>query len=109
VAEGSYYSRRSARDPAWREQARAASAERCRRALERDPEHVRDFSRRYRARLREQALTFTQLREAAQVAHSDADEATLARVLPESLSALSDDLGRRISDYRDKARVTPGL
>jgi hypothetical protein len=63
VAEGTYYSRRAARDPGWREEAIVAAAERYRRAKERDPELVRQPSRDYRERLRRRSLTITQLAE----------------------------------------------
>jgi hypothetical protein len=89
VAEAgpSYYRRRSERDPEWRERAIRRAGERYRRALEADPEHVRDRSRRYRERLRDHALTISQLRERAAVDHSDAGGATLRRVMREEVAA----------------------
>lgn len=83
----SYYAARARRDPDWRQAQIAAAAERYRRALAADPEHVRDWSRGYRTKLREHALTITQLRERAAVAHSDADRETLARVLRQEVAA----------------------
>lgn len=81
-AGSSYYARRGARDPDWREQAIAAAGERNRRARKADPEHVRDVSRRYRARLREHALTITQLKQRVPVRRDCADlRAVLAQEL----------------------------
>ena len=57
-AGSTYYRRRSERDPAWREHAIACAGERYRAAKKAGPEKVRDVSRRYRARLRENSLTF---------------------------------------------------
>jgi hypothetical protein len=81
----SYYRRRAERDPVWRRQAIVAAGERYRRSHAADPEHVRDYSRRYRERLREHALTISQLRERSVVHHSDVDRATLRRVMREEI------------------------
>jgi hypothetical protein len=69
----------------WRRQAIVAAGERYRRSHAADPEHVRDYSRRYRERLREHALTISQLRERSVVHHSDVDRATLRRVMREEI------------------------
>jgi glycine/D-amino acid oxidase-like deaminating enzyme len=87
VAEASYYARRAARDPAWRQTQVAAAAKRYRRQLEHDPEQVAAWSRRYREQLRDHALTISQLRERAHVEHEHADRQTLRRILREEVEA----------------------
>jgi hypothetical protein len=47
--------------------------------MEADPEHVRRWSRDYRARLREQSLTIKQLRVRARVDHPLADLRSVLR------------------------------
>jgi hypothetical protein len=88
VAE-TYYARRSARDPAWREQAIRSAAERKRRRLQLGPEAARaahrEAMRRYRARLRAQGLTFEQMLtrvggDREMLAHIIRDEQRLGRV-----------------------------
>lgn len=53
VAAGSYYSRRSARDPDWRDAQIAAALERERRRREEDPDGLRAAAREKSARYRE--------------------------------------------------------
>ena len=81
----SYYAARSRRDPAWRETAIRASAERYRRAKEADPEHVREWSRDHRERLRRRSLTITQLEERATVDHGGAGPDVLRAVLRDEI------------------------
>jgi hypothetical protein len=85
VAE-TYYSARSRRDPAWREQAIAAAARRYERAKGADPERVRQWSRDYRARLRASALTIRQLQQRAAVEHSTASIEMLRSVLRDEIA-----------------------
>jgi hypothetical protein len=65
VAEASYYARRSARDPAWREAQIAGAMERERIRREQDPEGLRaaqrERTRRTRERQRASGLTFADL------------------------------------------------
>jgi hypothetical protein len=65
VSEGSYYSRRAARDPGWRARQIAAAAERKRCARERDPESFRLAERAAQRRCWERqtasGLTFAEL------------------------------------------------
>jgi hypothetical protein len=84
VAE-SYYTARSRRDPAWRQAAIRAAAERYRRAKEADPERVREWSREYRERLRRRSLTITQLAERATVDHGNAGPDVLRAVLRDEI------------------------
>jgi hypothetical protein len=53
VVEATYYQRRSALQPGWREEQVAAASERYQRAKNADPERVLGYSRAYRERLRE--------------------------------------------------------
>jgi hypothetical protein len=85
VAE-SYYSARARRDPAWREQAIAAAADRKRRRRERDPEA---FAERHRAEQQrcydKQAatgLTFAELHRRV-----GGDRQTLASILKDEIAA----------------------
>jgi hypothetical protein len=94
VAE-SYYAERSARDPEWRLRAIAAAAERYRRARDADRERVLGHSRAYRSRLRRESLTMAQLRARARIAHGDADDETLRRILRQEVAAGRVDLVQR--------------
>jgi hypothetical protein len=84
VAEASYYARRSARDPGWREAAIAAAAERKRRRRERDPEafrlaHLEEQRRCWQAQAAS-GLTFAEL-----LRRVGGDRETLAHVLRDEL------------------------
>lgn len=76
----SYYARRSARDPDWRQAQLAAAAEREARRRQSDPERVRELdrlaARRTRRRQTARGLTFAQL-----LAAIGGDRATLVAVL----------------------------
>lgn len=80
MAQGTYYSRRAARDPGWREEAIAAAAERKRRRRERDPEgfllaHRAEQRRCYEKQVAS-GLTFAELHR-----RIGGDRETLAYVL----------------------------
>jgi hypothetical protein len=83
VDGASYYARRSARDPEWRDAQIREAMERQRIRREEDPEGVRDERRRAarktRARQRETGLTFHELASRAAVQHSETGPRTLAR------------------------------
>ena len=81
----SYYARRSARDPGWREREIARVREAERRRREADPDGFRacrcEANRRYRERVAATGLTFQQLLEHSLVR----DVATLQAVLRDEL------------------------
>jgi hypothetical protein len=89
VAEASY-ARRSARDPAWREQQIREAVERKRARRARDPETLRAAERaachRYRARQRAHGLTFHELWERAG-RRSGGNEETFAAMISSELKA----------------------
>lgn len=82
----SYYARRSVRESARSEQARAAAAQRYRRAMPPIPSTCATTATAIRAKLRQHAVTITHLRERAAIAHSDAGGRTLARILREEVA-----------------------
>jgi hypothetical protein len=113
VAEGTYYARRSARDPAWREAAIAAAVERKRRRRQTDPETVRVAHRlamrRYRQKRRAHGLTFTEL-----LFRVGGDRSTLSTMLNEEVRrgrvhfaagrySLNGD-----GEFREALRLAPG-
>jgi hypothetical protein len=83
----SYYSRRSAQDPAWRDRQIAAARERKRRARAADPDAARrantDYLRRHRAKVRAHGVTF---RELLKRSPRD-DRETLALVLAQEVAS----------------------
>jgi hypothetical protein len=87
----SYYARRAARDPAWREAQLAAAAEREARRRERDPEGLRAARREATARCRERqaahGLTLAQLERACLLDTYPRPRETLARVLRELVAS----------------------
>jgi hypothetical protein len=85
VAEGTYYARRSARDPAWRERQLLEAREREARRREADPKDLRrrrrEATARCRARQAAAGLTFARLLERAAIWHDQAGPKVLAAVL----------------------------
>jgi hypothetical protein len=106
VAE-TYYARRSARDPEWREQQIREAKERESRRREADPEGLRaarrEATRRTRERQAARGLTFHELRERCLVR----DEETLRFVLRDEIPPRTDRVSLRDAALRHEWG-TPG-
>jgi hypothetical protein len=82
-----YYAERARRDPTWRRAQIAAARERYERAKAADPDRVREWSRRYRERLRAGSMTFAELRRSCLLDNYPDAENTLRRIIAEEVRA----------------------
>jgi hypothetical protein len=106
--EGSYYSRRSARDPAWRDAQIEGAKERERLRREADPDALRVArrlaTRRCRAKQSAEGLTFAQLARRSPVP----DRAVLALVLRDEVASGRIEYHSTSRRYRLNGGLDPG-